>query len=177
VIPDGAWRVWALGRQGDRVRAKPRIDGHNVMLGHAALRTGAFALSGPARCVHGGPGGAGARALPGGLDLVFQQRWAPSSGRMCASIEPGLLAQARYGAGSPGCHAGNLDPKPGIRGQPGLWMGVGGSFDVGRTKKEPPADGSSQIECCTRLYFRKTPPCWRRMLSPARVCLGGARGG
>ena len=51
------------------------------------------------------------------------------------------------------------------QGQPGLWMGVGGSFDVwsGQKKRAPNWMGTLQIEWLYRLV--QEPSRWRRMLA------------
>ena len=164
VIPDGAGVVWALKRRGYRVRRSPGIELARALLEQAAQRDWRVALVG---------------ASPEVMALV--------STRLCAEI-PGLnLAFTLHGYQSPaqwpGLEQQLREAQPDLvlvalgvprqetwiqrmhQGQPGLWMGVGGSFDVwsGTKQRAPQWMSRLQIEWLYRLI--QEPSRWRRMLA------------
>lgn len=164
VIPDGAGVVWALGRQGYRVRRSPGIELARQLLEYAAQHRWSVALVG---------------GNPEVMERLQQ--------RLAVEI-PGLqIALAIHGYQDaeawPGLEQSLLQAKPDLvlvalgvprqetwiqrlrAGQPGLWMGVGGSFDVwsGSKKRAPAWMGRCQIEWLYRLL--QEPSRCRRMLA------------
>jgi len=143
-----AWS-WALGRQGDRVRRKPRHRaGPTVCSPMPLLRTGAS----PCRASPGGgwrPWWRGpARALGRAWIWCFSKPDGYNKRRSGQPLSRALLAArpilvlAALGVPTPG----NLDPNACI-GATGLWNGfVGGVFDVwakGQKNRSLRLDGSS----------------------------------
>lgn len=164
VIPDGAGVVWALGLQSHRVRRSPGIELARRLLEHAATVGWRVALVGASPAVMDQLRERLAHDLPG-LDLVFSVH-----GYQPAEAWPGLehqLLQCRpdlvlVALGVPRQETWIQElPEP----RSGLWMGVGGSFDVwaGIKKRAPGWMGALQIEWLYRLI--KEPSRWRRMLS------------
>jgi len=176
VIPDGAGVVWALRRQGIRVRRSPGIELARQLLDYAARHRWRVALVG---------------ASPAVMERLQE--------RLAVEI-PGLaLAYAIHGYEDPDAWPGieaelqqaHLDlvlvalgvPRQETwiqrlhQGQPGLWMGVGGSFDVwsGTKKRAPLWMGRLQIEWLYRLI--QEPSRWRRMLALPAFALAELRGG
>jgi N-acetylglucosaminyldiphosphoundecaprenol N-acetyl-beta-D-mannosaminyltransferase len=164
VIPDGAGVVWALKRRGFRVRRSPGIELARALLEQAAQRAWRVALVG---------------ASPEVMALVTT--------RLRNEI-PGLnLIQTLHGYQSPeqwpGLEQQLLEARPDLvlvalgvprqetwiqrlhQGQSGLWMGVGGSFDVwsGTKQRAPQWMSRLQIEWLYRLV--QEPSRWRRMLA------------
>ncbi|MCT0203415.1 WecB/TagA/CpsF family glycosyltransferase [Synechococcus sp. CS-602] len=176
VIPDGAGVVWALARQGDRVRRSPGIELAHRLLGHAAAANWRVALVGASPAVMAALVER-LRARWPGLNLVFT-----SDGYQQAeawpALEQGLLAArpdlvlAALGVPRQETWIQRMH-----RSQPGLWMGVGGSFDVwaGTKKRAPAWMGALQIEWLYRLY--QEPHRWRRMLSLPAFAWAVLRGG
>jgi N-acetylglucosaminyldiphosphoundecaprenol N-acetyl-beta-D-mannosaminyltransferase len=164
VIPDGAGVVWALGRQGHRVRRSPGIELARRLLEHGASHQWRLALVGgsPAvmeRLV------ARLRAQIPGLELVLTahgyqpvEAWSALEDRLLAA-RPDLVLVA---LGVPR-QVSWIHGRAGRRG--GLWMGVGGSFDVwaGVKKRAPAWMGALRIEWLYRLV--QEPRRWRRMLA------------
>ena len=164
VIPDGAGVVWALGRQGYRVRRAPGIELARQLLDHAARHGWRVALVG---------------ASPGVMDTLVQRL-----GRELPGLRLGWSSHGyRSGAEWPDLERELLDARPDLvlvaLGVPrqetwirslagrrrGLWMGVGGSFDVwaGTKKRAPVWMRALQIEWLYRLV--QEPSRWRRMLA------------
>jgi N-acetylglucosaminyldiphosphoundecaprenol N-acetyl-beta-D-mannosaminyltransferase len=169
VIPDGSGVVWALARQSHRVRRSPGIELARRLLDHAARHGWRVALVGASpevmdrlseRLVHDLPE----------LKLVFAvhgyqapDAW-PALEHQLVQAQPDLVLVA----------LGVPRQETWIQGLPqprtGLWMGVGGSFDVwaGTKKRAPAWMGALHIEWLYRLI--KEPTRWRRMLAlPAFV--------
>jgi N-acetylglucosaminyldiphosphoundecaprenol N-acetyl-beta-D-mannosaminyltransferase len=164
VIPDGSGVVWALGRQGLRVRRSPGIELAWRLLEHAALRGWRVALVG---------------GSPGVMEALIERLRA-----QIPTLQPAFTAHGyQSGESWPGLERQLLDVRPDLvlvaLGVPrqetwiadlpgrsgGLWMGVGGSFDVwaGVKKRAPRWMGALQIEWLYRLW--QEPSRWRRMLA------------
>jgi len=167
VIPDGAGVVWALGRQGYRVRRSPGIELARELLEHAAGHQWRVALVGATPAVMAQLTARLRQQLPG-LPLVFtahgyqpKEAW-PGLEQQLVAAKPDLVLAA---LGVPRQETW-IQRLPGRRG--GLWMGVGGSFDVwaGNKKRAPSWMGALQIEWLYRLV--QEPSRWRRMLSLPR---------
>jgi N-acetylglucosaminyldiphosphoundecaprenol N-acetyl-beta-D-mannosaminyltransferase len=163
VIPDGAGVVWALGRQGIRVRRSPGIELARRLLEHGASRGWRVALVGAspetmARLRERLPA-----EIPG-LQLALAchgyqsaEAW-PGIERRLRELRPDLVLVA---LGVPRQETWIQGIQPRV----GLWMGVGGSFDVwaGVKKRAPAWMGSLRIEWLYRLL--QEPQRWRRMLA------------
>jgi len=164
VIPDGAGVVWALGRQGFRVRRSPGIELARQLLEYAACHGWRVALVGASPAVMEQLCQRLQHEIPG-LNLAIRLH-----GYQPPELWPGLEQQL-------------LEARPDLvlvalgvprqetwiqrlhQGQPGLWMGVGGSFDVwsGIKQRAPQWMGRLQIEWLYRLL--QEPSRWRRMLA------------
>ncbi|MFQ6539366.1 MULTISPECIES: WecB/TagA/CpsF family glycosyltransferase [Aphanothece] len=164
VIPDGAGVVWALGRQGFKVRRSPGIELAHSLLSHAASHGWRVALVGASPEVMEQLTGSLRQRMPE-LDLVFAlhgyqppEAWPALEARLLAAA-PDLVLVA---LGVPRQEVW-IQHLGGRRG--GLWMGVGGSFDVwaGVKKRAPAWMGALQIEWLYRLI--QEPSRWRRMLA------------
>jgi N-acetylglucosaminyldiphosphoundecaprenol N-acetyl-beta-D-mannosaminyltransferase len=162
VIPDGAGVVWALARQGYRLRRSPGIELAWNLLEQAAARGWRVALVGASPAVMAALRQRLAEALPT-LQLVFNahgfqkaEAW-PELERQLLAARPELVLVA---LGVPRQETW-IHALPGSR--QGLWMGVGGSFDVwaGSKTRAPAWMGSLQIEWLYRLV--QEPSRWRRM--------------
>jgi N-acetylglucosaminyldiphosphoundecaprenol N-acetyl-beta-D-mannosaminyltransferase len=164
VIPDGAGVVWALGRQGLRVRRSPGIELAWRLLEHAVVAGWRVALVGASPAVMERLQSELPQRLPG-LQLVFCVHGYQPAGAW-AGLEQELLAcrpqLVLVALGVPRQETWIAD-LPGRSG--GLWMGVGGSFDVwaGVKKRAPRWMGALQIEWLYRLV--QEPSRWRRMLA------------
>jgi N-acetylglucosaminyldiphosphoundecaprenol N-acetyl-beta-D-mannosaminyltransferase len=164
VIPDGAGVVWALGRQGLKVRRSPGIELARRLLQHAAASGWRVALLGASPAVMERLLERLKAEIPG-LQLVFSAHGFQSPDAW-PGLEQDLLATrpdlVLVALGVPRQETWIAD-LPGRRG--GLWMGVGGSFDVwaGVKKRAPGWMGTLQIEWLYRLV--QEPSRWRRMLS------------
>lgn len=164
VIPDGAGVVWALARQGLRVRRSPGIELAWRLLEHAAVAGWRVALVGASPAVMERLQQDLPQRIPG-LQLVFCVH-----GYQPAAAWPGLEQEllrhqpqlVLVALGVPRQETWIADC-PGRSG--GLWMGVGGSFDVwaGVKKRAPRWMGALQIEWLYRLV--QEPSRWRRMLA------------
>ena len=164
VIPDGAGVVWALARQGRRVRRSPGIELAWRLLEHAAQAQWRVALVGASPEVMAALRSRLAQDLPS-LQLVlavhgYQEPGAwPALEQQLLGLRPDLvlvaLGMPRQETWTQRLH----------QGRPGLWMGVGGSFDVwaGVKTRAPGWMGRCQIEWLYRLI--QEPSRWRRMLS------------
>ena len=164
VIPDGAGVVWALSRQRICVVKTAGIELAWTLLEYAAAHQWRVALVGASPEVM-----AMLRAeLPQrirGLNLAFTV-----DGYQSTAAWPGIEAQLRQmkpdlvlvALGVPRQETWSLRV---AAGQPGLWMGVGGSFDVwaGTKRRAPGWMCRMQVEWLYRLI--QEPSRWRRMLS------------
>ena len=164
VIPDGAGVVWALGRQGFRVRRAPGIELARRLLEHAASHRWRVALVGASPEVMDTLVARLQRELPG-LDLVIASHgylqaaeWPELERRLLAARPDLVLAALGVPRQETWIHG-----LAGRRG--GLWMGVGGSFDIwaGTKKRAPKWMRALQVEWLYRLV--KEPTRWRRMLA------------
>jgi len=164
VIPDGAGVVWALQRKGFRVQRAPGIELARQLLEHASHHGWRVALVGASPEVMATLVARLRRELPG-LDLAFHRHgyqkpedW-PAIEQELLTLQPDLVLVA----------LGVPRQETWIRGlagrRTGLWMGVGGSFDVwaGSKKRAPRWMRSLQIEWLYRLV--QEPARWRRMLA------------
>jgi len=165
VIPDGAGVVWALGRQGFRVRRAPGIELARALLEHAADHGWKVALVGASPAVMDTLVERLRRELPG-LNLVVASHgyrsaaeW-PGFERQLLEARPDLVLVA---LGVPRQETWIRSLAGGRQG--GLWMGVGGSFDVwaGTKQRAPRWMRTLQIEWLYRLV--QEPTRWRRMLA------------
>lgn len=164
VIPDGAGVVWALGRQGRRVRRSPGIETARWLLDHAAAHGWSVALVGASPEVMERLRLRLRQELPA-LKLVFsvdgyqqQADWPRLESELLA-LDPDLVLVA-LGVPRQELWIHSLAGR-----RHGLWMGVGGSFDVwaGIKKRAPGWMSALQIEWLYRLI--QEPARWRRMLA------------
>ncbi len=164
VIPDGAGVVWALSRQGVRLHRSPGIELAYGLLRYAEHHGWRVALVGAAPDVMERLQQRLAIEMPD-LRLVFAahgyqvpEAWPALEARLNAE-EPDLVLLA---LGIPRQETWALRMR---QGQPGLWMGVGGSFDVwsGVKQRAPQWMSRLQVEWLYRLV--QEPSRWRRMLS------------
>lgn len=176
VIADGAGVVWALGRQGYRVRRSPGIELAHDLLAHAARSGWSVALVGASpevmatlqqRLLARWPTLNLAFALHG---FQAAEAW-PELERQLLEAGPDLVLVAL------GVPRQELWIQRLRLDQPGLWMGVGGSFDVwaGYKKRAPAWMGALRIEWLYRLV--QEPSRWRRMLSLPAFAWAVIRGG
>lgn len=164
VIPDGAGVVWALSRQRVRVIKTAGIELAWTLLGYAAAHGWTVALIGASpevmACLR--------ERLPGefeGLNLVMSV-----DGYQADDAWPGIEAELTkqdpdlvlIALGVPRQELWSEQHQPKCR---GIWMGVGGSFDVwaGLKKRAPAWMCRYQIEWLYRLL--QEPSRWKRMLS------------
>ena len=164
VIPDGAGVVWALGRQRVRVRRQPGIELAWALLEHAAAHGCRVALVGASPVVMERLQELLAERLPG-LEVVLAvhgyqpaEAW-PALEQTLLRAAPDLVLVA-LGVPRQETWIQGLCGRSG-----GLWMGVGGSFDVwaGVKKRAPAWMGALHIEWLYRLL--QEPQRWRRMLA------------
>ncbi len=176
VIPDGAGVVWALGRQGVRVRRQPGIELAWALLEQAAARRWRVALVGASPEVMERLKARLAQRLPD-LQLVMAahgyqppEAWATLEQQLLES-DPQVVLVAL------GVPRQETWIAPLARRSSGVWMGVGGSFDVwaGVKKRAPAWMGALQIEWLYRLF--KEPRRWRRMLALPAFAWAELRGG
>ena len=163
VIPDGAGVVWALGRKGWRVRRSPGIELARRLLEHGASRGWRMALVGASPETMARLQQRLAGEIPG-LQLALachgyqpSEAW-PGIERHLQELQPDLVLVA-LGVPRQETWIHGLQPRT------GLWMGVGGSFDVwaGVKKRAPGWMGSLRLEWLYRLL--QEPQRWRRMLA------------
>ena len=175
VIPDGAGVVWALRRQGIRVRRSPGIELAHQLLEYAARHRWRVALVGASPEVMALLAASLPAELPG-LDLAFTihgyqppEAW-PGIEAELQQARPDLVLVA-LGVPRQETWIQRLH-----QGQPGLWMGVGGSFDVwsGTKERAPRWMGRLHIEWLYRLI--QEPSRWRRMLALPAFVLAELRG-
>jgi N-acetylglucosaminyldiphosphoundecaprenol N-acetyl-beta-D-mannosaminyltransferase len=164
VIPDGAGVVWALGRQGFRVRRAPGIELAHRLLEHAAAVGWRVALVGGSPEVMAQLSGRLRQELPA-LQLVLTahgyqppEAW-PALESQIIAARPDLVLVA-LGVPRQETWISRLPQR-----RSGLWMGVGGSFDVwaGAKKRAPLWMGALHVEWLYRLV--QEPHRWRRMLA------------
>ncbi|MFM7087524.1 MAG: WecB/TagA/CpsF family glycosyltransferase [Cyanobium sp.] len=167
VIADGAGVVWALGRQGYRLRRSPGIELAYGLLEQAAARGWRVALVGASPPVMQELALRLQQRLPA-LDLAFTAHgyqepaaWPELEERLLA-CRPDLVLVAL------GVPRQELWIQALAGRRSGLWMGVGGSFDVwaGLKTRAPAWMGRLQIEWLYRLL--QEPSRWRRMLALPR---------
>jgi N-acetylglucosaminyldiphosphoundecaprenol N-acetyl-beta-D-mannosaminyltransferase len=164
VIPDGAGVVWALGRQGIRVPRSPGIELARRLLEHGAAQGWRVALVGASPETMERLRQVLPAEIPG-LNLVLAchgyqsaDNW-PGIEHQLRELQPDLVLVA----------LGVPRQETWIHGLPwprkGLWMGVGGSFDVwaGVKQRAPRWMGALRIEWLYRLL--QEPQRWRRMLA------------
>ncbi len=164
VIPDGAGVVWALARQGVRVARSPGIELAWKLLSHAEAQGWTVALVGGAPEVMQQLQQQLRRELPGlRLKLAIDgyqpsQAW-PELEAQLRALRPDLVLVAL------GIPRQELWSMAMSKGSAGLWMGVGGSFDVwaGIKNRAPAWMSRFQIEWLYRLV--QEPSRWQRMLS------------
>ncbi|MGL6132733.1 MAG: WecB/TagA/CpsF family glycosyltransferase [Prochlorococcaceae cyanobacterium] len=176
VIPDGAGVVWALGRRGLRLRRSPGIELARSLLEHGAAQRWRVALVGASPAVMERLQSRLRDELPA-LEPVFSahgyqsaETWPALEARLLASrpdlvlVALGVPRQETWIAALPGR-------------QGGLWMGVGGSFDVwaGVKKRAPAWMGALHIEWLYRLV--QEPRRWRRMLALPAFAWAVLKGG
>ena len=169
VIPDGAGVVWALSRQRIRVVKTAGIELAWTLLDYAAAHQWTVALVGASPDVMETLRVELPQRITG-LNLSFtvdgyqaEEAW-PGIEAQLKTLQPDLVLVA---LGVP--RQEKWSERVGS-GQPGLWMGVGGSFDVwaGTKKRAPGWMCRFQLEWLYRLI--QEPTRWRRMLSlPAFV--------
>ena len=164
VIPDGAGVVWALSRQGVKVVRSPGIELAWTLLSYAAAHQWRVALIGASPEVMSTLQHRLPSQLPG-LNLVMavngyqpKEAW-PGLESQLLGLQPDLVLIA---LGVPRQETWSQAVGSDV---PGLWMGVGGSFDVwaGVKTRAPSWMGRLQIEWLYRLI--QEPSRWRRMLS------------
>lgn len=164
VIPDGAGVVWALGRRGLRVRRSPGIELARRLLEHAAAEGWRVALVGASAPVMEQLLARLEAEIPA-LQVAFSVHGYQSPAAWPA-LEDELLAArpdlvlVALGVPRQETWIAGLAARRG-----GLWMGVGGSFDVwaGVKKRAPIWMGALRIEWLYRLI--QEPRRWRRMLA------------
>ena len=170
VIPDGAGIVWALGRQGHRVRRTPGIELARWLLDQAQQRQWRVALVGGSPAVMQQLRQRLQQELPG-LDVVLAEHGYQEAGTWPAlehqllTLQPDLVLVALGVPRQETWIQGLAARREGLPCRRGLWMGVGGSFDVwsGQKKRAPGWMGALQIEWLYRLL--QEPHRWRRMLA------------
>ena len=164
VIPDGAGVVWALSRQGVQVVKSAGIELAWSLLRYAAAHQWRVALVGSAPAVMDELRQDLPQRLPG-LNLVmavdgFQptESW-PGLEAALRELNPDLVLIAL------GVPRQETWSQRVCQGASGIWMGVGGSFDVwaGVKRRAPAWMCRWQIEWLYRLL--QEPSRWRRMLS------------
>ena len=164
VIPDGAGVVWALSRQGVQVVKSAGIELAWSLLRYAAAHQWRVALVGSAPAVMDELRQDLPQRLPG-LNLVmavdgFQptESW-PGLEAALRQLNPDLVLIAL------GVPRQETWSQRVCQGASGVWMGVGGSFDVwaGVKRRAPAWMCRWQIEWLYRLL--QEPSRWRRMLS------------
>ena len=164
VIPDGAGVVWALSLQGVKVVRSPGIELAWKLLCHAESQGWDVALVGGAPEVIDQLQQRLSRELPGLRVKLAIHGYQPSEGwpglESCLhNVNPDLVLVA---LGIPRQEVWSMGMRSGSH---GLWMGVGGSFDVwaGIKKRAPGWMSRLQIEWLYRLV--QEPSRWQRMLS------------
>jgi N-acetylglucosaminyldiphosphoundecaprenol N-acetyl-beta-D-mannosaminyltransferase len=182
VIADGAGVVWALGRQGLRVRRSPGIELAWALLEQAAARGWRVALVGGSPPVMEALQRRLSEELPQ-LDLAlclhgYQEAAAwPQLEQELLALRPDLVLVALGVPRQETWIHGLAAQRNSLTGRrSGLWMGVGGSFDVwaGVKKRAPRWMGRLQIEWLYRLL--QEPSRWRRMLALPRFTWAVLRG-
>ncbi len=167
VIPDGAGVVWALARQGVKVQRTPGIELAWSLLNYAAAHGWRVALVGASPQVMDRLCDRLSQQLPA-LRLDFAEHgfqdaadWPELETRL-RRLNPDLVLVA---LGVPLQEIWIQRMRDQL---PGLWMGVGGSFDVwsGLKKRAPGWTSRLQLEWLYRLL--QDPKRWRRYLALPR---------
>lgn len=164
VVPDGAGVVWALRLQGVRVRRSPGIELAWELLGYAEAHGWSVALVGAApqvmerlcdRLVVEHPE---LRLVLAQHGYLSQEDWPELEANLC-ELNPDLVLVA-LGVPRQELWTQHLNAA-----QTGLWMGVGGSFDVwaGLKERAPQWASRFQVEWLYRLL--QEPSRWRRYLA------------
>jgi len=163
VVPDGAGVVWALGRQGIRVRRSPGIELAWSLLSYAEAHDWTVALVGGSPEVMERLKTTLAQSHPR-LRLLMAEHgfqatdaW-PALESHLRGLRPDLVLVAL------GVPRQEVWAKSMRQSLPGLWMGVGGSFDVwsGLKQRAPEWTSRLQMEWLFRLF--QDPSRWRRYL-------------
>ena len=163
VVPDGVGVVWALGRQGVRVRRSPGIELAWSLLGYAEAHNWSVALVGGSPKVM--------ERLKTKLKLShpnlklqmaehgFQSpdSWPILESRL-RSLRPDLVLVAL------GVPRQELWAKSMRQSLPGVWMGVGGSFDVWSGVKQRAPEWTSRLQLEWFFRLLQDPSRWRRYL-------------
>jgi N-acetylglucosaminyldiphosphoundecaprenol N-acetyl-beta-D-mannosaminyltransferase len=164
VVPDGAGVVWALRLQGVRVRRSPGIELAWDLLRYAEAHRWSVALVGAAPNVMERLKERLMVERPE-LRLVFSQH-----GYLAEDAWPGLEAQltelnpdlvfVALGVPRQELWAQRLKSN-----QAGVWMGVGGSFDVWAGTKQRAPQWASRLQIEWLYRFLQEPSRWRRYLA------------
>ncbi len=164
VVPDGAGVVWALGLQGVRLRRSPGIELAWDLLGYAEAHGWLVALVGAAPDVMERLRQKLAVERPG-LRLVLAQHgylvedaWAGLEAQL-SELNPDLVLVAL------GVPRQELWAQRHRASQSGLWMGVGGSFDVWAGVKQRAPAWTSRLQLEWLYRFLQEPSRWRRYLA------------
>ncbi len=163
VVPDGAGVVWALGRQGVKVRRSPGIELAWSLLKYAAAHGWRVALVGASPEVMERLLGRLSSHFPE-LQLVFAEHgyqqptaWPALESRL-HTLRPDLVLVA---LGVPRQEIWSCRHRQGM---PGIWMGVGGSFDVWSGLKQRAPEWSSRLHLEWLYRLIQEPSRWRRYL-------------
>jgi len=163
VIPDGAGVVWALGLQGHRVRRQPGIELAEMLLAHASTMGWRVAWVGAQESRLKAAAERWRKRHPNlRLEHLIHGYQAPGQWPVLEGElqrqEPELVF---VGLGVPRQELWIQKVRP--HGH-GLWLGVGGSFDVwsGSINRAPPWFRAAQLEWLYRLL--QEPQRWRRIL-------------
>ena len=163
VVPDGAGVVWALGRQGVRVRRSPGIELAWSLLRYAEAHNWSVALVGGSpevmerlktKLAHSHPK---LRLQMAEHGFQAPEAWPALEARL-RSLRADLVLVA---LGVPRQEIWAQSMRHSL---PGVWMGVGGSFDVwsGVKQRAPEWTNRLQLEWLFRLL--QDPSRWRRYL-------------
>lgn len=175
VIPDGAGVVWALSRQGVRVIKIPGIELAWSLLEYASKHSWRVALVGASPTVMGKLKKILPQRLPG-INIILavdgynsEEIWSNIEAKL-RHKKPDLVLMA---LGVPRQEVWSKKVRNDCE---GIWMGVGGSFDIwsGLKKRAPQWMRVMQLEWLYRLI--QEPSRWRRMLSVPAFALAVLRG-
>ena len=163
VVPDGAGVVWALGRQGVRVRRSPGIELAWSLLGYAEAHNWSVALVGGSPKVMERLKTKLEQSHPN-LELQMAEdgfqspdAWQALESRL-RSLRPDLVLVAL------GVPRQELWAKTMRQFLPGVWMGVGGSFDVWSGVKQRAPEWTSRLQLEWLFRLLQDPSRWRRYL-------------
>lgn len=175
VIPDGAGVVWALRRQGVFVSRSPGIELARALLAYAETHAWRVALVGSAPEVMARLKEQLAKDFPKLTLVMAVDGYQPAAvwegvEAQLTALKPDLVLVA---LGLPRQEIWSQRVRQGC---PGLWMGVGGSFDVwaGVKTRAPEWMGRLQIEWMYRLF--QEPSRWQRMLALPKFAWAVLRG-